>query len=95
MPFAISQLFTFAFYALPDTRTPALINMPVVALRIGVQLGLFALFAASTAAAGMMIGNAVSYVVAAVLSAALLRRRIGRIGLRRISVTSARSWWPR
>ena len=39
VPFAISQLFTFAFYALPDTRTPALINIPVVALRIGVQVG--------------------------------------------------------
>ena len=30
VPFAISQLFTFAFYALPDTKTPALINIPVV-----------------------------------------------------------------
>ena len=30
VPFSISQLFTFAFYALPDTKTPALINMPVV-----------------------------------------------------------------
>ena len=44
LPFAISQLFTFAFYALPDTRTPALINIPVVALRIGVQMVLFAAF---------------------------------------------------
>ena len=35
VPFAISQLFTFAFYALPDTRTPALVNIPVVALRVG------------------------------------------------------------
>ena len=38
VPFAISQLFTFAFYALPDTQTPALINIPVVALRIAVQI---------------------------------------------------------
>ena len=44
VPFSISQLFTFAFYALPDTKTPALVNIPVVALRVGVQLGLFALF---------------------------------------------------
>ena len=39
IPFAISQLFTFAFYALPDTRTPALINIPVVGLRVLVQIG--------------------------------------------------------
>ena len=34
VPFAISQLQLFAFYAMPDTKTPALVNMPVVALRI-------------------------------------------------------------
>ncbi|WP_433345816.1 murein biosynthesis integral membrane protein MurJ [Micromonospora sp. CA-111912] len=90
VPFAISQLFTFAFYALPDTRTPALINIPVVGLRVAVQIGLFSLFAASFAAAGMMLGNAVSYVAAAVISAWLLRGRVGRIGMGQISGTFVR-----
>ncbi|MER7889113.1 murein biosynthesis integral membrane protein MurJ [Micromonospora sp. NPDC094482] len=90
VPFAISQLFTFAFYALPDTRTPALINIPVVALRIGVQIVLFAAFAAHFAAAGMMIGNAVSYLAAAIGSAWLLRPRVGRIGLAHIMRTLGR-----
>ncbi|WDZ86013.1 murein biosynthesis integral membrane protein MurJ [Micromonospora cathayae] len=87
VPFAVSQLFTFAFYALPDTRTPALVNIPVVALRIGVQVALFAAFSASFAAAGMMIGNAVSYLAAAIVSAWLLRPRVGRIGLGAITRT--------
>ncbi|TDC39929.1 murein biosynthesis integral membrane protein MurJ [Micromonospora sp. 15K316] len=90
VPFAISQLFTFAFYALPDTRTPALINIPVVALRIGVQIVLFAAFAAHFAAAGMMVGNAVSYLAAAIGSAWLLRPRVGRIGLGAIMRTLGR-----
>ncbi|SCL15787.1 murein biosynthesis integral membrane protein MurJ [Micromonospora inyonensis] len=90
VPFAVSQLFTFAFYALPDTRTPALINIPVVALRIGVQVVLFAAFSASFAAAGMMIGNAVSYLAAAIGSAWLLRPRVGRIGLGAIVRTLGR-----
>ncbi|MEH0822075.1 MULTISPECIES: murein biosynthesis integral membrane protein MurJ [unclassified Micromonospora] len=81
VPFAISQLFTFAFYALPDTRTPALINIPVVALRVLLQVGLFVVFSPAFAAAGMMLGNAISYVAAAVISAMLLRPRVGRIGL--------------
>ncbi|MGC5018846.1 murein biosynthesis integral membrane protein MurJ [Micromonospora sp. DT47] len=81
VPFAISQLFTFAFYALPDTRTPALVNIPVVALRVLLQVGLFVAFSATFAAAGMMLGNAISYVAAAVISAMLLRPRVGRIGL--------------
>ncbi|MEV1016709.1 MULTISPECIES: murein biosynthesis integral membrane protein MurJ [unclassified Micromonospora] len=90
VPFAISQLFTFAFYALPDTRTPALINIPVVALRIGVQVVLYVAFAAHFAAAGMMIGNAVSYLAAAFASAWLLRPRIGRIGMGAILRTLGR-----
>ncbi|MEH0845502.1 murein biosynthesis integral membrane protein MurJ [Micromonospora sp. CPCC 205711] len=81
VPFAISQLFTFAFYALPDTRTPALVNIPVVALRVLLQVGLFIAFSATFAAAGMMLGNAISYVAAAVISALLLRPKVGRIGL--------------
>jgi putative peptidoglycan lipid II flippase len=87
VPFAVSQLFTFAFYALPDTKTPALVNIPVVALRVGVQVGLFAVLTASTVAAGLMAGNAISYVVAAVIFAVLLRRRIGPLGAGRILMT--------
>ncbi|RZU72412.1 putative peptidoglycan lipid II flippase [Micromonospora kangleipakensis] len=90
VPFAISQLFTFAFYALPDTRTPALINIPVVALRVLLQIGLFLAFSATFAAAGMMLGNAISYVAAAVISALLLRPRVGRIGLGGIMRTMGR-----
>ncbi|MFG1657944.1 murein biosynthesis integral membrane protein MurJ [Micromonospora chersina] len=90
VPFAISQLFTFAFYALPDTRTPALVNIPVVALRVLLQVGLFLAFSATFAAAGMMLGNAISYVAAAILSAMLLRPRVGRIGLGGIMRTMGR-----
>ncbi|GIJ08721.1 murein biosynthesis integral membrane protein MurJ [Micromonospora andamanensis] len=90
VPFAISQLFTFAFYALPDTRMPALINIPVVALRVGVQIALFLVFSPSFAGAGMMIGNTVSYLAAAIASAWLLRPRVGRIGLGAILRTLGR-----
>ncbi|MFC7244722.1 murein biosynthesis integral membrane protein MurJ [Catellatospora aurea] len=87
LPFAISQLFNFSYYSLQDTKTPALLNLPVITMRLSIQLGWWALFAASTAAVGMMIGNAASYAFAAILSATLLKRRIGLIGLRRIMVT--------
>ncbi|MFG3580858.1 murein biosynthesis integral membrane protein MurJ [Micromonospora chersina] len=90
VPFAISQLFTFAFYALPDTRTPALVNIPVVALRVLLQVGLYLAFSATFAAAGMMLGNAISYVAAAIISAMLLRPRVGRIGLGGIMRTMGR-----
>ncbi|MDG4790922.1 murein biosynthesis integral membrane protein MurJ [Micromonospora sp. WMMD1102] len=90
IPFAVSQVFTFAFWALPDTRMPALINIPVVLLRILVQVLVFVAFSTSVLASGMMAGNAVSYVAAAVISAWLLRPRIGPIGLRAMLDTFGR-----
>ncbi len=87
VPFAISQLQVFAFYALPDTRTPALINIPVVAVRVIVDLLVYWLLPASAVAAGLMVGNAISFVVAAVLGAVLLRRRLGGLGVRRTGRT--------
>ncbi|WP_117214529.1 murein biosynthesis integral membrane protein MurJ [Allorhizocola rhizosphaerae] len=90
LPMSISQLFNFTYYSLQDTRTPALINLPVVSLRLSVQLAWFAAFAVSATAVGMMVGNGLSFVFAALFSGLLIRRRIGRIGLRAILGTSAR-----
>lgn len=91
LPFSVSQLYTVAFYALPDTRTPALINIPVVAVRIGLQVWFAAAFGAVLLAAGLMLGNAVSFLIAAVVSGMLLRKRVGPIGLRRILDTLGRA----
>jgi putative peptidoglycan lipid II flippase len=90
VPFAISQLQIFAFYAMPDTKTPALINVPVVALRIAVDVLLYILLPATLVAGGLMIGNAVSFVLATALGYWLLRRRIGRLGISRVATTIAR-----
>jgi putative peptidoglycan lipid II flippase len=90
IPFSLSQLTTFAFYAMPDTRTPALVNIGVVALRVVVQVGLFAVLTASLAAAAMFIGFGVSFVVAAVVMAWLLRRRLGPLGLRVVGQSMGR-----
>jgi len=90
IPFAVSQLQLFAFYAMPDTKTPALINLPVVAVRIGIDLLLYVTLDAALVAAGLMFGNAVSFVVAAALGYVYLRQRIGRLGMRRVFVTLTR-----
>jgi putative peptidoglycan lipid II flippase len=90
VPFAISQLQLFAFYAMPDTKTPALVNIPVVILRIVVDLLLFVILPAGGVAAGLMGGNAISFVLAAALGYWLLRQRVGLLGMRRIVSTIAR-----
>jgi putative peptidoglycan lipid II flippase len=87
VPFAISQLQLFAFYAMPDTKTPALINLPVVGLRIVVDILLYVVLPAGGVVAGLMAGNAISYVLAAIVGYVLLRRRIGSLQLRRVFTT--------
>jgi putative peptidoglycan lipid II flippase len=90
VPFAISQIQLFSFYAMPDTKTPALLNLPVVALRIGVDVLLFVALPLAWVAAGLMFGNTISYVLAVLLGYALLRGRIGSLGLRQVFATIVR-----
>src|SRR4051812_16229370 len=81
LPLSISYLCTYAFYSLQGNRTAALINLPVVAVRIGAYVVLAEVLDKSLSAAGMTAGNAISYVVSALISLAVLRRRIGRLNL--------------
>jgi putative peptidoglycan lipid II flippase len=81
VPFAISQMQLFAFYAMPDTRTPALMNMPVAALRVLLDVLFYLVLPYALVAAGLMMANTVSYVLGAVIGYQLLRKRIGRLGL--------------
>jgi putative peptidoglycan lipid II flippase len=91
VPYAVMQLQQFAFYALRDTRTPALLNVPVVALRVGLDLLLYLVLLPATAvAAGMMGASGLSFVFGAAVSIHLLRRRLGYLGLRRVASTLAK-----
>ncbi|GGQ45624.1 murein biosynthesis integral membrane protein MurJ [Couchioplanes azureus] len=81
IPLSVSYLCTYAFYALQGNRTVALINVPVVALRIAGYLFVATVLGQALTAAGMTAANAVSYLVSAVISLAVLRRRIGRLNL--------------
>lgn len=90
VPFAISQMQLFAFYAMPDTKTPALINVPIAIARILLDLLLYVILPAVWVDAGLMFGNAVSYVLAAAVGNWLLRQRIGRLGFDRVLRTLTR-----
>lgn len=90
VPFAISQLQTFAFYAMRDTKTPALINIPVVAIRLFVDIVLFLSLPAQYVVIGLMVSNAVSYAVAAVLLTLATQRRLGSLHFGRIFQTLTR-----
>ncbi|MEV6925804.1 murein biosynthesis integral membrane protein MurJ [Dactylosporangium sp. NPDC051485] len=86
LPLSISYLCTYTFYSLQGNKTAALINLPVVAVRIGAYVVLAAVLDKSLLAAGMTVGNALSYLVSALISLAVLRRRIGRLDLGSVTV---------
>ncbi|HLL66583.1 MAG TPA: murein biosynthesis integral membrane protein MurJ [Micromonosporaceae bacterium] len=90
VPYTISQLQLVTFYALSDTRTPALINIPVVALRLSVDIALWLVLPATVVVAGLMAGSAISFVAGAVLGYWLLRRRLGPLGLAAVARGLAR-----
>ncbi|WP_067493845.1 murein biosynthesis integral membrane protein MurJ [Actinoplanes sp. TFC3] len=81
IPLSISYLCNYAFYALQGNKTVALINLPVVAVRIAGYFFVAEVMSKSLTAAGMTAANAVSYLLSAVISLSLLRRRIGRLNL--------------
>jgi putative peptidoglycan lipid II flippase len=81
LPLSISYLCTYTFYALQGNKTAALINLPVVGVRIAAYVILAAVLSDALVAAGMTAGNALSYLVSALISLAVLRRRIGRLNL--------------
>lgn len=84
--FSAFQLFLRAFYAMQDTRTPALIKACTVGLNIALVLVLFPRLRVQ----GLALAHAIAYTVAAVAAAAILRRRLGGLEGRRLIASLAR-----
>lgn len=85
--FSAFQLLTRTFYAMQDTRTPALVNVAAAVVNIAADL-LF-VFAFRWGIPGLALGHATSYVFATITCVVILRRRLGGIGGRRIARTMA------
>jgi putative peptidoglycan lipid II flippase len=73
--FSTFQLLLRAFYAMQDTRTPFLINVAAVAVNTTLNVALFPVLDVR----GLALGHAAAYTFAALVAAAVLRRRLGGI----------------
>jgi putative peptidoglycan lipid II flippase len=69
------QLLTRTFYAMQDSRTPALVN--VGAAGVNIAANLFFLEVAGFGVVGLALGHAMSYLFSATVCMLLLRRRLG------------------
>ena len=76
--FSTYQLQLRAFYALQDTRTPALINLVVNVTAVAIDLALFALLPPRYQVLGLAAGQALSYLAGVGVCTRVLSRRVAR-----------------
>jgi putative peptidoglycan lipid II flippase len=88
VPFSIYLFSLRAFYSLHDTRTPFILNCLENALNIALAFPLFYAFGVP----GLALAFAGAYGGGALLTLAVLRRRLGRLDERRFGSTLARSF---
>ena len=76
--FSTYQLQLRAFYALQDTRTPAMVNLAVNATTVVVDVALYLSLAPEHRVVGLAAGQASSYLVGVVVCTTVLARRVPR-----------------
>jgi putative peptidoglycan lipid II flippase len=86
--FSVFQLLLRAYYAMQDTRTPALVNVGAVSLNVAANVALAV--GLGLGVRGLALGHATAYTAGALALGLLLRRRLGRIDGRRIAASLAR-----
>jgi putative peptidoglycan lipid II flippase len=96
LPMAVTLLQLRVFYAMKDARTPALIQLGMVAVRVPLLLLVPVVVGPELVVAGLMLVTSVTYVAGWVLGHVALKRRLGVLHTRatlgpvlRIAVASA------
>lgn len=90
LPFSVFQLQLRAFYALRDTRFPALANVVTTAVNVLVAFALFAVLPPTWIVPGLALGYSASYVVGIVVFDRRLSRELGGVDAFRVVRTCVR-----
>jgi putative peptidoglycan lipid II flippase len=90
LPMAVTLLQLRVFYAMKDARTPTLIQLGMVAVRVPLLLAVPAVVGPERVVAGLMVATSVTYLAGWVLGDLALRRRMGRLRSRETFSSLAR-----
>ena len=90
VPFAITMLQLRVFYAVKDARTPTMINLGMIVVRVVFSLLAALVLADRNLVAGLLVATSLSYVVGAIAGEMWLRRRFGRLDTTRTIRASVR-----
>jgi putative peptidoglycan lipid II flippase len=90
LPYTLFNLLLRAFYAMHDSRTPALVGAVSIAVRIASGFGALLILPPADVVAGLGVGFGISSLVMAVWLWRILSRRVGGLDNRRIGTTLVR-----
>ena len=82
---------TRAYYAMSDTKTPALVNAGAVVISSVLGVILFSAASSEWSVPGLALAHSVAFAVAAVVLVHLLSRRLGTVATRDLKVSIGRS----
>ncbi|MBV8930985.1 MAG: lipid II flippase MurJ, partial [Kutzneria sp.] len=84
LPYALTMLQMRVFYALKDARTPTLINVIMIAVKVPVCLLAGSVLPPQDVVFGLTFSDAISFTVGMIAGELWLRARLGRLGSRRV-----------
>jgi putative peptidoglycan lipid II flippase len=87
LPYALSMLQLRVFYAMKDARTPTLIQLVMVLVKIPMLLACPVLLPPGDVVLGLAVANSASFVIGAVLGQLWLRHRLGPLDSSTLAVT--------
>lgn len=90
LPYTLFNLLLRAFYAMHDSRTPALIGAASIAVRVAASFAALLILPPADVVAGLGVGFGLSSLVMAVWLWWILSRRVGGLDTRRINRTLLR-----
>src|SRR5204863_4047675 len=88
LPYAALLLFARAFYALGDSRTPAVVAIASAVIGVGVMVTLAAPAHGAARVAALGFGHSSAYALGALVLGVLLQRRLGRPVAPRVAIAS-------
>ncbi|MCU1663253.1 MAG: putative peptidoglycan lipid flippase [Pseudonocardiales bacterium] len=91
LPYGITMLQLRVFYALTDSRTPTLIQLFTVAIKIPLLLLAPVLLPPQDVVLGLAAANSMSFVAGAVVGQVMLRRKLGRVPTRQMVASIGRA----
>lgn len=84
-------VYTRAFYAVGDTKTPALVNAATVVVSSGAGALLFVVAGPGWEVPGLALGHSLGFAIGTFVIARIFSRRVGRVGGTRVGASLSRS----